>query len=149
MSASVLKLNSVPTRLMARVTPKASASSLPLNQRASITFCAVMSDSEPAPNRKRPRYAIWILGARATIHRPGDQEREGETGGPRSKSVNENAPDQQRDDRCEAVQRVESTDRSLIDIPDFHELVGNGAHTVIRKVTAVGQKANEEHTTKR
>ena len=65
-----LKLNSVPSRAIASVTPKLRASSLPRNQRASMAFWVTMSDSEPAPNMKRPAMATSRLGASATMAAP-------------------------------------------------------------------------------
>ena len=41
----------VPRRAMVRVMPKAMASSLPVNQRATMALCATYMDSQPMPKR--------------------------------------------------------------------------------------------------
>ncbi len=70
MSSSVLKENSVPTRLRVRAMPKAMAISLPLNQRLMMALWTTMRDSDPAPKTRRPKMSIHLPLATATMTAP-------------------------------------------------------------------------------
>ncbi len=69
-SDMVLKLKSVPSRASASVIPNDIASIRPVNHLARIAFCATTSDSEPAPNTKRPAHATGTDEDKATMPAP-------------------------------------------------------------------------------
>ena len=68
--ASVLKLNRVPSRMKVSASPKAKASSLPLNHLARMALWQTISDSAPMPKTVRPAIISQKVGATATITAP-------------------------------------------------------------------------------
>ncbi len=70
MSSPLLRAKREPRRLTVRATPKDSASSLFLNQRASMALWATTRGSAPAPKMNRPTNIKGMLLACQTIAAP-------------------------------------------------------------------------------
>ena len=111
MSSPLLKAKSDPRRLTVRATPKDSAISLFLNQRASMALWATTRGSAPAPKMNRPRNISGIDSGLPDDDRAGeDEDREDDAGLARPEPVDEDAAEEEDQDGGDAVHRVEGPD---------------------------------------
>ena len=125
--------------------PKASASSLPLNQRAMMALCATTSDSDPAPKTKRPAKSIQVLSAKATMTAPRVTSAEKSRLALRGpEAVDEHAAEEDDEDRRERVGRVEAADRLAGEAELLDQRRRQRADAVVGEVGAEGQQAQEE-----